>query len=176
MGRVNAFVEAGNDTGRTVSVGGSRQTNRAWARLNTDTADGEAGMHISAEVIGQGLTSQERRRKDGDQRQAVFTVELPPASGSVSVRILPSGGRMEELVRIGAVLCGMKAALHAADGDIDRAVSILGHVGEVLGQIEQATDDRLSNVTLPGGVTLRHALACVELVRRLREGDDASAS
>ena len=44
MCRVNAFLEAGNEAGRRVSVGGRGRSDSCWAWLNTDTADGERAI------------------------------------------------------------------------------------------------------------------------------------
>ena len=111
MGHVNAFIEAGNDH-RRVSIGGrGGSNNKVWAWLNTAHKGGETDMRISAEVMGLGLTSQERRRKEpGDQRRAYFQVELPEPSDHIKVEIVQHDHALRVLAGAGAVLCGVKAA------------------------------------------------------------------
>lgn len=78
MARCNAFLEAGSDSGRSVSVGGRRAQSQVWARLNTDNAtQSDCCLAVSASVVGSGQSYKERQRKDGDQRKSIFNVDCP---------------------------------------------------------------------------------------------------
>jgi hypothetical protein len=169
MAFVNAFLEAGNEH-RRVSVGGRSRNNETWAWLNCATADGTRAVRVSAEVSGPGLTSQERRRVDGDQRTATFTIELPEPGEHVKVRIREKGAGLRDLAFIGAMLCGLKGAQQIAEGDADAGLATIEKAGEIVAGLE---DDmaNLPDVELPGGVSLKHALACVEYVRRITAGE-----
>ena len=169
MARVNAYVKAGNEH-RQTSVGGRHTNNSAWAWLNCDTAGGQSSISVRAEVCGLGLSSRERRRKDGDQRRAHFTVELPKPSEHVSVQIYHEGESLRQLAMIGATLCALKGAQQLAEGDTEAGLRTIKTTGEIVAELEKGLTD-LPNVTLPGGVELRHALACVETVRRLVAGE-----
>jgi len=167
MGRVNAFIKAGNDN-REVSLGGRRSSNKVWAWLNTAHEGGESGMTVKAEVMGDGLNSADRKKKDGDKRRVLFTVELPEPSEHIKVFIEGNGYIMKQLALAGGVLCGMKAADEMMKGNFDKAADILANTKEALAGLEESLHD-VPLVYLPGGVTLKHALACVEVVRKLTE-------
>lgn len=81
MSRVNVYMKAVNDAGRTVSMGGRGQSNSVHVLFNTDNAQASnVALSVSAMVRGSGLTSAERRKKDGDQRRTLFRIELPEPS------------------------------------------------------------------------------------------------
>jgi hypothetical protein len=168
MARVNAYLRASSDNGRTVSVGGRGASDRVSAWLNTDNRAGSADMSVKAEVIGRGMRAKDRRRKDtGDDRKSVFTVDLPEPSEAVEVYIRPAGAWASELIGMGAMLCGVKAAEQAIAGDSAGASATLASVADIL----RGHEESLANLpeVLPGGVTLRQALAAVATVKTLQE-------
>lgn len=167
MAFVNAFIEAGNEH-RRVSLGGRRANSSAWAWLNTAHQGGCSSLRVSSDVHGPGLGSKERRRKDGDKRSVTFTVELPEPSEHVNVVIVPKGEAMRKLAMFGALLCGIKAVDEMTKGEFEKGADILAKTKEIVAGLEEGMKD-LPNVTLPGGISLKHALACVELVRRLQD-------
>lgn len=123
MCRCDAFLEAGSDSGRRVSVGGRRKQTHVWATLNTDNAKAsDCAVCVSARVVGS-------RSATRDDRKSCFEVECPE--------------------------------------QIDRDCC----------QIYIACRHDADNVLLPGGVTVKQALACWAWVRRLRDGkaDDTEA-
>jgi len=168
MCRVNAFLEAGNEAGRRVSVGGRGRSDSCWAWLNTDTAQGERALKVRAEVTGT-TSSRERRKPGSDTRTAHFTVELPEPGDNVRVHIREAHAGMADLARIGAMLCGLKGAQQIAEGEEERGVATIEAAAEIVAQLEEGLKN-LPEVVLPGGVTLKHALACVEFVRRIQAG------
>jgi len=162
MARVNAFIEAGNEH-RDVSIGGRRGNSRVWARLNTDNAGRDnCALRVEARVHGLGLNSKERRK--GDERKTTFHVELPEPDKHCSIVISTSrsGRSLTDELEPRTELEHFVARVDEESlpefirGEVERLKNGLGHVPEV---------------KLPDGVDLRHALACVEIVRRLEEGD-----
>jgi len=176
MGRVNAFLKAGNDH-REISVGGRSASDRVWARLNTDNCEQtDCCLYVSADVEGPGLRSAERRKKSvGDHRTSHFYIELPEPSEACEVRIETAGGKMRELAYMGLLLCGVKAAQHAVNGEVAVAEKILEVTREIVDDLENRMND-VPNVLLPGGVTLRRALACVQIVERLVNGEGENSN
>lgn len=174
MTRVNAFLEAGNDAGRRVSLGGRSCSDEVWAWLNTDNATKSGcDMRARAEVVGPGLRSKDRKRKDGDGRKSVFTVELPDQTDdNCEVHICAHGERLRGLVAIGAMLCGVKATCDAAAGNTEQAIRTVKQASKLLAECEAEATKNLPTVYLPGGATLAHALACVEVCRRLATHQD----
>jgi hypothetical protein len=166
MAFVNAFIRAGNEH-RDESIGGRSSNNSTWAWLNCATHLGQFAMRVKAEVFGQGLSSRDRRRKDGDQRKAHFTVELPEPSEAVSVEITTHGAGLRRLAFLGAMLCAAKGVQEMVNGDAEHGAKCIDFAKETVEQLEEKLSD-LPEVTLPGGVTLKHALACVEYVKRLK--------
>ena len=76
MCRCNAFLRAGSDSGREVSVGGRKSQDHVWGEFNTDNAGGSnCELRVSASVLG--YTTAVDRRKHGDNRKSVFTVQTP---------------------------------------------------------------------------------------------------
>ena len=174
MARVNAFLRAGNDNGRAVSVGGRGRADAVWATLNTDNAGGsDCGMRVTAEVCGHGTEYRERRKKGGDQRQTIFTVTLPKRNEFCYVHLQCDGDSLRELARIGAALCGVKGALQVAHGEQAEGIRTIKQARELLAQVE-STPTEIPNVILPGGATLKHALACVKIVQDLIAGKGAN--
>jgi hypothetical protein len=176
MSRVNAYLEAGNDAGRRVSVGGRASSDSVWARLNTNNATGsDCALKVSAEVTGPGLRSKERRLKSvGDGRRSVFTVELPrQCDENCEVTINLAGEGLRELARISAALCGVKGAMQVASGDKAGGIRTIKQARALFAELESAKPE-FPNVVLPGGVTLKHALACVRIVQDLIGGTPAA--
>lgn len=171
MARVNAFIEAGNES-RTTSLGGRGANDRVWARLNTDNhLETDCSLYVSADVEGPGLRSTERRKKTvGDHRTSHFYIELPEPSEACHVRIDTAGGKMRELAFMGALLCTVKAGQHLANGERDRAEKILEVTAEIVEDLE-AQMTNIPNVSLPGGVSLKRALACVRIVEDFLSGE-----
>jgi hypothetical protein len=166
MARVSVFVEAGN-AHRTVPIGGSKENNMGYARLICDHAHGTSEARIKCSISGNGTNAKERK-KLGDQRQAHFQIILPKPSEGVTVEICTEDPTMANLVRFGAALCQMKAVDQAAKGDTKAAEITLNTIAGNLKEMEEKTTT-VPNVMLPGGVTLKHALACVQLVSKLTQ-------
>ena len=175
MARVNAFLQAGNDNGREVAVGGRGRSDAVWAKLNTDNAGGsDCGLHVSAEVCGPGLRYQERRLKSvGDGRRSVFTVTLPKASDHCTVNIEHHGESLRQLARMGTALAMVKGAVDVAHGEKEQGIRTIRQARKLLAEIENMPSD-IPNVMLPGGVTLKHALTCVKIVQDLITGKGAN--
>ncbi len=175
MARVNAFLRAGNDNGREVSVGGRGRSDSVWAKLNTDNAGGsDCGLYVSAEVCGTGVRYQERRLKSvGDGRRSVFTVTLPEANDHCTVNIECHGESLRQLATIGAALATVKGAADVARGEKAQGIRTIRQARKLLAEIESTPSD-IPDVILPGGVTLRHALACVKIVQDLVAGKGAN--
>lgn len=158
MARVNAFLRAGNDNGRAVSVGGRGASDGVWADLNTDNAThSDCGMRVTADVCGPGVRSKERRLKSvGDGRRSVFHVTLPrQADEYCEVHIHLEGDHLREVARLADSIRTMEQAR------------------ELLWLVKAETT-AIPNVNLPGGVTLKHALACVKIVQDLIAGETAA--
>ncbi len=172
MARMNAFLRAGNDN-REVSVGGRSQSNGVWARLNTDNAmSHDVSLYVEAEVTGPGLTYRERRLKSvGDQRRTHFTVRLPKADQGATVYLELAGDWAKGLIAMGAALVGLQAAQEASEGRPKSAKAKLKAIEKILKEQESRSQD-MPEVILPGGVTLAHALACVEIVKGLVNHED----
>jgi hypothetical protein len=77
---------------------------------------------------------------------------------------------MRTLAGIGALLVAASAAGDLARGDGDLAQQKMEFSVETLRSLETSMEE-LPEVILPGGVTLAHALACVEMCRRLAAGE-----
>jgi hypothetical protein len=57
-----------------------------------------------------------------------------------------------------------------AVGDRKRGVATIATAGRILAELERQAGESLPRVVLPGGVTLAHALACIQIVRDLIGG------
>jgi hypothetical protein len=142
-----------------------------WARLNTDNASQrDCGLRVTAEVCGHGTEARERRLKSiGDQRRSIFVVKLPAASDHCVTHIQCEGDSINELARIGAALIGLKGVTEAAKGDVPAAITSIRQARKFLAELD-AVKTEIPEVILPGGVTLKHALACVRIVKGLLAG------
>ncbi len=167
MAHVNAFVEVGNEH-RRVSVGGRGANDETWGWFNCATASGERAMRVSAEVYGT-TRSQDRRKLGSDTRTVTFTVELPEPGEHVKVRIREANARMGDLVKIGGMLCALKGAQQIEAGEVEQGQATIEKAAEIVAEMESNLPD-LPEVELPGGITLKHALACCEFVKRLTAG------
>ena len=158
-------MEAWNGAGRHVPIGGRSANDEGGVWINTDTAEGERDLRVSAEVCGPGLRYQDRRLKSGpgDQRTAHFDIELPKP-GHCQVRLTRHGGRMDGPLRAGALLCAVKGIVEEHEHP-ELAAQCMEFSRETLEMLEQQAKDvsLLPDVELPGGVTLAHALACVAM-------------
>jgi hypothetical protein len=54
-------------------------------------------------------------------------------------------------------------------------LATLDKAAQIVAELEQGLEN-LPEVELPGAVSLKHALACVEFVRRLNQGQGSSAN
>ena len=227
MGRVNVFIEAGNEN-RTESIGGRRGNPRSgWARLNTDNAGkSDCSMTLRVEVVGERQRGGSDPRKtcpcgykwvegryvqpDGtvgwtastdctwepgdsdldkcpkcgtlrqgmDTRKSCFEVELPEQNDEhCEVRLVPHGHKMAQLARMGVALCVIKGMTEQVQGQTKGSKSLVKQGKKtikfalgILEEMETEVGKTVPNVMLPGDVTLKHALACVEMCRRLAEG------
>lgn len=165
MSRVNLYMEAWNDAGRRVPIGGRAANDAGGVWINTDTADGERDIRVIGEVCGPGLRYQDRRLKSGpgDQREAHFDIELPKP-GHCKVRLMRHGGRLAGLLRTGALLCAFKGIVEEQENP-ERAEKCMEFSRETLEMLEAQAKDVsvLPDVELPGGVSLVYALACVTM-------------
>ncbi|GAG28125.1 unnamed protein product, partial [marine sediment metagenome] len=193
----DAYGEIGNDLGAHQSVGGARgNAHRVWARLNTDNAGGcDCALIVRAEVLGErhhnGRPQRKTCRNCGrrwesgetrcpecgtvrqgiDTRKTVFEVGLPDQAGQhCEVEIVVGNPALRRLATVGAFLCAVKGAAEVAQGDQQRGKATIRTAARILGELEEETQQNMPRVTLPGGVTLAHALACVQIVRDLIGG------
>ena len=197
MARVDAYGEIGNDLGAHQSVGGARgNAHRVWARLNTDNAGGaDCALQVSAEVLGERSHNGRPRRKTCrdcgrrwepgetrcpecgavrqgiDTRKTVFEVGLPDqANDHCEVEIMVGNPTLRRLATVGAYLCALKGVSEAAQGDQRRGKATMRTAARILAELEEEAQRNMPRVVLPGGVTLAHALACVQIVQDLIGG------
>ncbi len=197
MARVDAYGEIGNDLGARQSVGGARgNARRVWARLNTDnTSRSDCALTVSAEVLGQRHNNGRPQRKTCrdcghrwergettcpacgtirqgiDTRKTVFEVGLPDQAGDhCEVQIVVGNPALGRLATLGAFLCAVKGAAEVAGGQQARGKATIRTAARILGELEEEARQNMPRVTLPGGVTLAHALACVQIVQDLIGG------
>jgi hypothetical protein len=163
MSYVNCFIEVWNET-RRVSVGGRSANNSGGVRINTATAVGERDCKLTADVVGN-MRSKDRKWVclDGDNRKAIFDIELPEPGGC-EVRIGGHHEGLRHLAQAGCFLVALQGVDMLAKGDEEGGKTRLDFSRETLAQLEAEATENLPHVTLPGGVTLAHALACVALV------------
>lgn len=120
-----------------------------------------------------------RPREGMDTRKSVFEVELPEQQdGNCEVSIVPHGHHLAQLARFGAALCFIKGTVEEHQGKqkkdkdlVKQGKMTVKKAMEILQELEDEVGKNLPHVTLPSGVTLAHALACVEVCRRLATGD-----
>lgn len=175
MSRVNAFAKVRNDAGRSVSVGGRGASDRVSGWFNVDTAAGEISATLSAECVGRGLRSADRRRKSvGDDRAAVFTLTLPDIRGMprpelVTVRIRDAEESARGLLGFGAALVAMREAFAVVDsvatgGDTEAATVAAKRRTESAAALVPAVPP-MPRVILPGGFDMTEAAAALAWVR-----------
>jgi hypothetical protein len=126
MAWVNAFIRAWNEN-RQVNIGGRAGNDSVGAWLNVQTSQGCFDMTVRAECYGPGLRSKDRRTVSvGDGRKASFEIELPQPSEMVEVNIRTHGARMADLVRLGAMLCGVQAVQDIAQANVEKGRTCSG--------------------------------------------------
>jgi hypothetical protein len=110
-------------------------------------------------------------RQGIDTRKTVFEVGLPDQAGQhCDVEIVVGNPALRRLATVGAFLCAVKGAAEVAQGDQKRGKATIRTAAKILGELEEETQQNMPRVTLPGGITLAHALACVQIVRDLIGG------
>ena len=120
-----------------------------------------------------------RDRQGVDTRKSCFEVELPDQQDeNCEVCIVEKGHRLAQLARMGAMLCVVKGVTDQVKGAekgkrelIQQGKMTIAKAKQIMTELEAEIGTKVPNVTLPGGVTLKHALACVEVCRRLGEGN-----
>lgn len=203
MSRVNAHLRATSDR-REVSLGGRSRNDRVRCWLNSDNAGGsDCCIKAEVEVLGErewggrprktchhcgrawvvdpeaGINEDDltecpscgHQRQGIDTRKSVFTVELPEPNGHCEVHIEAHGAALRSLAMMGAVLVGVKGLAEDDKADCDR---LLKFSVETMREMEEQAKRSLPTVFLPGGVTLAHAMAAVEMCRRLAEAETES--
>ena len=194
--RVDAYGEIGNNIGQSRSVGGARgNANRVWARINTDNGGGsDCTLRVSAEVTGDRSAGGKIRktcwscrrkweswaewvcpecgadRQGRDTRTTHFEVGLPEDNPSCTVVISVGNPALRQVAEMGAFLCGIKGAIDCVNGEPERGKATIKTAAKILGELETHARENLPNVVLPGGVSMAHALACVEIVQDLIGG------
>lgn len=93
MAVVNVSGDMSNERTQ-VSVGGRGTSDRVGCHIVGRTAGREVVVATAVEIIGPGLRPAERRRKAGDRRRAVITVDLPDPGADVSIEIYMQGRRI----------------------------------------------------------------------------------
>ena len=119
-----------------------------------------------------------RQRQGIDTRKSVFTIELPDQQDEhCEVHIVEHDFRMAQLAKIGVALCCVKGVEEIAHGEtkgkpelVKQGKMTIKFALGILGEMEEEAGKTLPHVELPGGVTLAHAMACVEVCRRMAEG------
>ena len=168
MARTNAFLTGWNDH-RDVSVGGRRANDSVWAKLNTDNASqSDCCLFVSASVHGRARSSKERE-KLGDDRNTVFTVELPDViDENCKVNINDPGWRdsLGKIEAISPFLAAVKKLYDVRRAKLENPLKSAVEAESVLRQLREKYDE-LPNVVLPGGVKLDYALACVRVCEEL---------
>lgn len=197
--RVDAYGEIGNDLGQHRTVAGQRGgASRVWARLNTDNAGrSDCALNVSAEVTGErSLDGRVRKtcrgcgrrwdndwaaagetcpdcgtlRQGQDTRETTFTVGLPRATTHCEVVLEVGNPALNRLVGIGAMLCAVKGAQEVVNGEPARGKATIENAAKLVAEMEEENRRNLPPVTLPGGVSLAHALACVAIVQDIIGG------
>jgi hypothetical protein len=111
MGRVNVYAQITSDSGRSVSIGGRGANDSLRVKINTDNAlQTDCALSVEASVLGPGLRSAERRRKDSDKRRTEFAIRLPEDPKGWSLAFYTQS-KLVELS--GEDLLGMLDTLHA---------------------------------------------------------------
>lgn len=152
MSRVNVYAKVRSDSGREVGVGGrgAQDCVRVW--LNTDNAKGEAALGVTAEVMGPGLRSKDRKRKDGDGRRSVFTVTLPDDADAGDWRLIVQtrSGSFGPILKAGHMLGALGDLIDGGKREPKLRAIVDEHKQAEL----QAAWNIAERITLPGGRTL----------------------
>jgi hypothetical protein len=206
MARCDAFGEISNDAGQSRSIGGRHKASRVSAWLNTDNGQGSnCSLRVSAEVLGEGQAGGRPRktcagcghkfagevyeikvcpvckkpRQGRDTRKSVFTVELPESKwnpDACEVEIVSHGDRFRGILHVGALLCALKGATEIASGsNPQHGKECLEFSKETAKFLADSLQD-IPDVNLPGGVSLRYALGCVQMVEAIADGKVQKAS
>ena len=117
-------------------------------------------------------------RQGVDTRKSRFQVTLPEQTDDCcEVCITTPSERAANIVRVGAMLVGIKTAMQCAEGMVQDKPELIKHglvqldaARRLLAETEADANKNIPNVILPGGVTLAHALACVRLVAEITAG------
>ena len=177
MGRTNVFARVSTPH-RDVTIGGRKAADSMTVWLNTDNAGGsDCNITLSAEVFGHGTSSQERK-KDGDQRKTLFTIELPDESFGpehVEVHIREHGAALKALANIGLMLASVKGVNDLVEGKVEQGKYTLEAVAKLAAELD-GEKSNLPRVILPTGVTLEYALQCVEIVKHIRQQHSSESS
>lgn len=105
MSRCNVYAQVTSDSGRQVGIGGRGSQDKIRVQLNTDNAEqSDCGILVTAEVVGDGLRSADRRKKGSDKRRTLFTVRLPEDPKGWTLRLETSGQWADGLLAVGAAL------------------------------------------------------------------------
>lgn len=200
MARSDVYIQAGNDNTQTAIGGRkTSRRGWAWLNTDNGSHN-DCGIRVRASVSGDrggkvratcdcGYKYTDnydtrkcpecgRQRGGIDTRKSHFQVELPAQTDAdCEVEIVAHGHDMAQLARVGVGLCVLKGVMEQAQGKAkgkpalvkQGKMTIKAAMG-ILGELEEEANKTLPTVMLPGGVTLAHALACVEVCRRLATG------
>jgi hypothetical protein len=98
-------------------------------------------------------------------------VGLPDqADAHCEVQIVVGNPALRRLATVGAFLCAVKGATEVAQGNQRRGRATIRTAARILGELEEEARQSMQQVTLPGGVSLAHAVACVQIVQDLIGG------
>lgn len=198
MSRVDVYITAGSEH-RDVAIGGRQANTRGWAKINTDNATHrDCSVKIKGGVVGERqLNGRPRKtcdcgyvwheedanlrecptcakeRQGIDTRESFFRIELPKQDDEFcSVELVENGHDLRQLAFIGAGLAAMKGLNDVANGDVKQGIDTLAAAEQIVSDIERQI--QVPNVTLPGGYTLKHALACIEFVKRIQQAKQSN--
>lgn len=135
---------------------------RVHAHLTATHRDGESSLRVTADVVGM-----EENLVGRDDRQAVFRVVLPEAREGVEVDVVAASSLKEGAVAFSALIKGVIAMNQRERGDEAGAAKSLAEIDAMIKSTELDLND-LPTVRLPGGVTLKEALAAVVVLKKLK--------
>jgi len=123
-------------------------------------------------------------RQGIDTRKSQFIVRLPDQTDdNCHIEITTPHHEATKILQFGAALVTVQGVMQQAEGIekkepelVQRGKVRIKQAMQLLEEHEAEGDKALPNVTLPGGVTLAHALACVALVERIVKGEAHSDS
>jgi hypothetical protein len=170
MSRVNVYLEASNNSGKSVQLGGRSGVTSLNATINTDNANGsDCNLRVRADVVGYGTTSAERK-KHGDDRKTIFTVELPDGKfgDACAVHIVPNNYAIDMLEQFGLGLVRLKGMEEVLRGDEDKGKLTMAKAVQLADDMQKKATN-LPNVMLPGDISLAEALAAVAVVRKMKK-------